>query len=211
MDWKIISYENEKFNELMQQYEAAIKIIKTKLELIDQELNFKYGHSPIHVIQYRIKSIESIKGKLKRKKLDQTVAAIKKLYDIAGIRVICNYLNDIQYIAQLLVNQDDITQIKHSNYIQYPKNNGYRSFHLIVSVPVYQKDGKINVPVEIQIRTIAMDCWASLEHELCYKNESKTNNDIKIRLKECADKMAQSDLEMQKIYLEINRPWDGNR
>lgn len=211
MDCEIISYENDKFNELMQQYDAAIKIIKTKLELIDQELNFKYGHSPIHEIQYRIKSIESIKDKLKRKNFSQTVNAIKKLYDIAGIRVICNYLNDIQYIAQLLVNQDDITQIKHSNYIQYPKNNGYRSFHLIVSVPVYQKDGKINVPVEIQIRTIAMDCWASLEHELCYKNEEKTNSDIKNRLKECADKMAQTDIEMQKIYLEINRPWDGNR
>ena len=97
--------------------------------------------------------------------------------------------------------------IKYNNYINYPKKNGYRSLHLIVTVPVYQNDLLINVPVEIQIRTIAMDCWASLEHELVYKADKKANDEIKQRLKKCAEMMEKTDLEMQKIYMELNHPW----
>ena len=125
--------------------------------------------------------------------------------------MICQYINDIQYIAQLLVLQDDVIQIKHNNYIQYPKENGYRSLHLIVSVPVYQREGMMQVPVEIQIRTIAMDCWASLEHELAYKTNFVANNDLKQRLKWCADMMAKTDEEMQKVYLELNQPWSNKK
>ena len=165
--------EQKKFQQLMQPYKAAIKIIKTKLEIIDQNLEFKYGHSPIHNIQYRIKSPKSIINKLERKKLEKNIEGIKKLNDISGLRVICNYINDIHYIAQLLILQEDVVLIKYNNYITYPKKNGYRSLHLIVTVPVYQNDLLINVPVEIQIRTIAMDCWASLEHELVYKADKK--------------------------------------
>lgn len=209
MSQKIMSIYQEQiyFEELMQPYQAAIMIIKTKLEIIDQELRFKYGHSPIHNIQSRIKSPQSILGKLERKGYSKDFKGIKKLNDIAGLRVICQYINDIQYIAQLLVLQDDVSQIKHSNYIQYPKENGYRSLHLIVSVPVYQQEGAIQVPVEIQIRTIAMDCWASLEHELAYKTNSIASMDIKRRLKRCAGMMALTDKEMQKIYQELNEPW----
>lgn len=209
MSQKIMSIYQEQiyFEELMQPYQAAIMIIKTKLEIIDQELRFKYGHSPIHNIQSRIKSPQSILGKLERKGYSKDFKGIKKLNDIAGLRVICQYINDIQYIAQLLVLQDDVSQIKHSNYIQYPKENGYRSLHLIVSVPVYQQEGAIQVPVEIQIRTIAMDCWASLEHELAYKTNLIASMDIKRRLKRCAEMMALTDKEMQKIYQELNEPW----
>lgn len=175
--------EQRHFEKLMQPYRAAIMIVKTKLEIIDQELKFKCEHSPIHNIQSRIKSPQSILDKLERKGFSKNFNNIKELNDIAGLRVICQYINDIQYIAQLLVLQDDVIQIKHNNYIQYPKENGYRSLHLIVSVPVYQREGMMQVPVEIQIRTIAMDCWASLEHELAYKTNFVANNDIKQRLK----------------------------
>ena len=199
--------EQKKFQQLMQPYKAAIKIIKTKLEIIDQNLEFKYGHSPIHNIQYRIKSPKSIINKLERKKLEKNIEGIKKLNDISGLRVICNYINDIHYIAQLLILQEDVVLIKYNNYITYPKKNGYRSLHLIVTVPVYQNDLLINVPVEIQLRTIAMDCWASLEHELVYKADKKANDEIKQRLKKCAEMMEKTDLEMQKIYMELNHPW----
>lgn len=199
--------EQRKFQQFMQPYKAAIKIIKTKLEIIDQNLEFKYGHSPIHNIQCRIKSPKSIMDKLERKKLEKNIDGLKKLNDISGLRVICNYINDIHYIAQLLILQEDIVLIKYNNYITYPKVNGYRSLHLIVTVPVYQSDLLINVPVEIQIRTIAMDCWASLEHELVYKASLKANDQIKLRLKKCADAMEKTDLEMQKIYMELNYPW----
>ena len=199
--------EQKKFQQLMQPYKAAIKIIKTKLEIIDQNLEFKYGHSPIHNIQYRIKSPKSIINKLERKKLEKNIEGIKKLNDISGLRVICNYINDIHYIAQLLILQEDVVLIKYNNYITYPKKNGYRSLHLIVTVPVYQNDLLINVPVEIQIRTIAMDCWASLEHELVYKADKKANDEIKQGLKKCAEMMEKTDLEMQKIYMELNHPW----
>ena len=199
--------EQKKFQQLMQPYKAAIKIIKTKLEIIDQNLEFKYGHSPIHNIQYRIKSPKSIINKLERKKLEKNIEGIKKLNDISGLRVICNYINDIHYIAQLLILQEDVVLIKYNNYITYPKKNGYRSLHLIVTVPVYQNDLLINVPVEIQISTIAMDCWASLEHELVYKADKKANDEIKQRLKKCAEMMEKTDLEMQKIYMELNHPW----
>lgn len=199
--------EQKKFQQLMQPYKAAIKIIKTKLEIIDQNLEFKYGHSPIHNIQYRIKSPKSIINKLERKKIEKNIEGIKKLNDISGLRVICNYINDIHYIAQLLILQEDVVLIKYNNYITYPKKNGYRSLHLIVTVPVYQNDLLINVPVEIQIRTIAMDCWASLEHELVYKADKKANDEIKQRLKKCAEMMEKTDLEIQKIYMELNHPW----
>ena len=199
--------EQKKFQQLMQPYKAAIKIKKIKLEIIDQNLEFKYGHSPIHNIQYRIKSPKSIINKLERKKLEKNIEGIKKINDISGLRVICNYINDIHYIAQLLILQEDVVLIKYNNYITYPKKNGYRSLHLIVTVPVYQNDLLINVPVEIQIRTIAMDCWASLEHELVYKADKKANEEIKQRLKKCAEMMEKTDLEMQKIYMELNHPW----
>lgn len=193
------------FDLLMQPYKAAIKIVKTKLEIIDEELKLNCQYSPIHNIQCRIKSPKSILEKLDKKGLKQNYTDMSKLNDIAGLRVICNYINDIQYIAQLLVLQDDVIQIKQSNYIQYPKNNGYRSLHLIIKVPVYQKSRIIYIPVEIQIRTIAMDCWASLEHELVYKGTKSVNISIQRRLKHCADMMAKTDIEMQKIYLELNQ------
>ena len=211
MDLKDELNDHKTFWKIMQPYRQAIKVMKMKLESIDGELKCENGYSPIHNIQSRIKSPQSILDKLERKGIGKNFNNIKELNDIAGLRVICQYINDIQYIAQLLVLQDDVIQIKHNNYIQYPKENGYRSLHLIVSVPVYQREGMMQVPVEIQIRTIAMDCWASLEHELAYKTNFVANNDIKQRLKWCADMMAKTDEEMQKVYLELNQPWSNKK
>ena len=192
---------------IMLPYKAAINIIKTKLEVLDEEMRCSIEHDPIHDIKSRIKSPASILEKLARKKQSKTLSSLYTLHDIAGLRVICHYVNDIHYVAQLLVLHEDTSLIEKRNYIQYPKANGYRSLHLIVKVPVYQKDGVIEVPVEIQIRTIAMDCWASLEHELQYKGMCKVSDDTYNRLKQCAKNMEQTDFEMQKIYQELNSQW----
>lgn len=206
-DYKKIFGNEKGYRVMMQPYRAAMNIIQTKLELLDDEMRCTMEHSPIHNIKSRVKSADSIIEKLYRKNHPISVEGMKQLQDIGGLRVICRYVDDIFYIAQLLLLHEDITLIRKSNYIQYPKPNGYRSLHLIVDVPVYQKDGMRLIPVEIQIRTIAMDMWASLEHDLHYKAENKVDEVIKLRLKKCAEDIAETDLEMQRIYQELNIKW----
>ena len=205
MNLEEIFCEYQQLHHLMYPYRCGARMIQAKLESIDDELKCEYGHSPIHTIQSRIKTPESILDKLRRKNLSQDLQGLEQLNDIAGLRVVCHYINDIQYIAQLLVLHDDITLIKKTNYIDYPKDNGYRSLHLVVKVPVHMQAETKNVPVEIQLRTIAMDCWASLEHELQYKNQRHVSTEITNKLKLCADQIAETDLQMQKIYQEINQ------
>ena len=189
----------------MQPYRQAIKVMKMKLESIDDELKCENGYSPIHNIQTRIKSPESIIDKLQRKQYPLERQSLEKLNDIAGLRVICHYINDIQYISQLLIMHDDIILVKKMNYIDYPKDTGYRSLHLVLEVPVYLKSGKMKLPVEIQMRTIAMDFWASLEHEILYKNKDQVSQDICEELQQCASRMALTDLQMQKIYQKVHK------
>ncbi|MBP8031412.1 MAG: GTP pyrophosphokinase family protein [Acetobacterium sp.] len=191
---------------LLQQqiYRAAIKEIKTKLEILDEEFQARYDHNPIHHMEYRLKSPQSIAGKMQKKGLEITAENIRKnLTDIAGVRVICNYLHDINRIANLLIRQDDITLIRKNDYINEPKKNGYRSLHLIVLVPIFLAERTESVPVEIQIRTIAMDFWASLEHQLRYKGHSDMSEGLRERLKYCAESITRLDEEMQMIYEEI--------
>lgn len=191
---------------LLQQqiYRAAIKEIKTKLEILDEEFQAKYDHNPIHHMEYRLKSPQSIAEKMQKKGLEITPENIRKnLTDIAGVRVICNYLNDINRIANLLVRQDDITLVRKNDYINEPKKNGYRSLHLIVLVPIFLAERTESVPVEIQIRPIAMDFWASLEHQLKYKGQSDMSEGLRERLKYCAESITRLDEEMQMIYEEI--------
>ena len=191
---------------LLQQqiYRAAIKEIKTKLEILDEEFQARYDHNPIHHMEYRLKSPQSIAGKMQKKGLEITAENIRKnLTDIAGVRVICNYLHDINRIANLLIRQDDITLIRNIDYINEPKKNGYRSLHLIVLVPIFLAERTESVPVEIQIRTIAMDFWASLEHQLKYKGHSDMSEGLRERLKYCAESITRLDEEMQMIYEEI--------
>lgn len=186
-------------------YQAALREVRTKLEILDDEFQARHSRNPIHHMESRIKSPESIAQKLKRKGLPFTIeAATDKLHDIAGIRVVCAYLNDVYTIADLLTSQDDITLMETRDYIQNPKPNGYRSLHLIVKVPVFLSTGKTPLPVEVQIRTIAMDFWASLEHQLRYKKSlTAVPEALNTQLCEAAEKIAALDSDMQHIHDEM--------
>ena len=190
-----------KFIELEHLYDSAIREVKTKLEILDSEFRTKYSYNPIHHIEDRLKSPESIFKKLQRQNLPFTVESVREnLFDIAGVRVICNYIEDIYQVADLLTAQDDVTLIKRKDYIANPKANGYRSLHLVIETPVYLSEQKELVNVEVQIRTIAMDFWASLEHELKYKTDTEVSAELAEQLRVCAETIAQTDLKMQQIY-----------
>ncbi len=186
-------------------YDSAIHTIETKLEIIDSEFQSNFSRNPIHNISSRLKSPESIANKLIKKGIPITAESIlSNLHDIAGVRVICHYIEDIYQIAHYLSMHDDIRIIKQKDYIQNPKPSGYRSLHLIVTVPVYLSTGKKVVPVEIQIRTIAMDFWASLEHQLRYKTKNNVPADLSEELRSLADTINSTDMRMEDIYHKIN-------
>ncbi len=192
-----IKFEN--FVAKMQIYNSAIKEIRTKLEILDDEFSIKFAHNPIHHMECRLKKPKSIIDKLEKKGRK----TVDELYDIAGVRVICNYIDDIYQIADLLTRQDDITLVRVRDYIKEPKPNGYRSLHLIVKVPIFLAEKTELVPVEIQIRTIAMDFWASLEHQLKYKTTHEISEDLRDELVECAQSIYNLDEQMQRIYKKI--------
>ena len=195
----------QQYRELMQLYDAAVREVRTKLEILDNEFRVRYARNPIHHIDTRLKSPASIAEKLQRKGLPQTLEAIEEnLTDIAGVRIVCNYLEDIYHIADLLVHQQDVELVRRRDYIQNPKESGYRSLHLVIRIPVFLSSHTELVPVEVQIRTIAMDFWASLEHQLRYKSDQETTQRLRMRLQKCAETSAMLDLEMQNIYREIN-------
>lgn len=188
-----------------QLYEAGIKEIRTKLEILDSEFKVKYDHNPIHHIESRLKKPESIIKKAIDKDVTLTEKEIMRhIHDIAGIRVICNYIDDVYVVAQLLINQDDIKLIKIKDYIQNPKNNGYRSLHLVLEVPIFLAEGVQPIHVEVQLRTIAMDFWASLEHKLKYKTDNNVPEDIKKELIQCAMSISELDYKMQSIHNRLN-------
>jgi len=191
--------------EMQQLYRSAIREVSTKLEILNDEFVVRYAHNPIHYIQSRLKSVPSLIGKLKRRGLDINVEnARANIMDIAGIRVICCYVDDIYRIAEMLLQQNDLTLITTKDYIQKPKENGYRSLHLVVSVPVFLSDRTVPTPVEIQIRTMAMDFWASLEHHLRYKTQNNISEEASARLKHCAEQSALLDMEMQELFRMTN-------
>ena len=195
----------QQYRELMQLYDAAAREIRTKLEILDSEFKIRYARNPIHHIDTRLKSPASIAEKLSRKGLPQTLEAIEQnLTDIAGVRIVCNYLEDIYHIADLLLRQQDVELVRRRDYIQNPKESGYRSLHLVIRVPVFLSSHTELVPVEVQIRTIAMDFWASLEHQLRYKSDHETTHRLRQRLQKLAETSALLDKEMQEIHLEIN-------
>ena len=182
------------FLELEHLYDSAIELVKAQLNIFDNEFSMRFQRNPIHNIESRIKTPQSIVGKLQRKEMPVTPeSARNNLTDIAGVRVICCYIDDIYAIADLLTD--------HS-----AKPNGYRSFHMILDVPVYMSNGKEIAPVEIQIRTIAMDFWASLEHQLRYKStgDSKIAESLTGELKDCSETIADIDQKMQDMFKKIN-------
>lgn len=185
-------------------YESAIEVVKTYLGILDNEFNIKFQRNPIHNIESRLKSADSMMNKLKRKGIPFTPEnAGKNLLDIAGIRVTCYYINDIYVLAEMLARRDDFVVLKQKDYIKNPKPSGYRSYHLVLNVPVHLSTKKQYAPVEIQIRTIAMDFWASLEHQLKYKPSAEISPDISEELRQCAERIAETDYQMQKIYTQV--------
>ena len=194
--------ELQKFRCLMMQYECAMLEVKTKLDVLNTELSVQNSRNPIESIKCRIKEPDSIMKKMKRQEIPFSVDNIEKnLNDIAGVRVICSFPDDIYELAESFLRQDDITLIERKDYIKNPKESGYRSLHLIVQVPIFLQNTKKLVYVEVQFRTIAMDFWASLEHKLQYKKnipESQAKF-LKDELYDCAQQSAALDNRMQNI------------
>lgn len=197
--------ETESFHRLMMEYQGAIMEIETRLKVLNAEFSQEYKRNPFESIKSRLKSPESIYEKLERKGYPVTVESIREnLNDVAGIRVICSFPDDIYRLADLLIQQDDIILQRRKDYIQNPKANGYRSLHLIIGVPVYLSREKKYMMAEVQFRTIAMDFWASLEHKLKYKKVVDNTDEIVRQLKICADSIEELDYQMQKIRNQID-------
>lgn len=193
------------FQKFMMMYNCAIKEVRTKFEVLNDELSVSSNRNPIQMIKSRIKSPFSIMEKLERRNFEMSMDSIlTNLNDVAGVRIICSFINDIYDIAQMFSSQDDITVLEIKDYIKSPKQNGYRSYHMIVEVPVFFTDCKKNLKVEVQLRTIAMDFWASLEHSMKYKKDVKDADNIMQELKECAESIAKTDIQMQEINEKIN-------
>lgn len=196
----------EEYGQLMTRYNCAIREIRTKFEVLNDELSIRSNRNPIHAIHTRIKSPRSILEKLQRKDMDFSIENMKnELSDIAGVRIICDFVDDIYEIADMLLKQDDIRLISYKDYLREPKSNGYRSYHMIVEVPVFFSEGKEMLKVEVQLRTIAMDFWASLEHELKYKKDiaPEVSSSISSQLLDCANTIAEMDSKMQDIKNQI--------
>lgn len=192
------------YQELLMRYTCAMKEIRTKFEVLNTEYNVRFRRNPIVSINTRLKQTASIVGKLDRLGVEFSPEAVEQhLNDVAGVRVICSYLDDVYSIAQALTKQDDVRLLRIKDYIQEPKENGYRSLHLIVSVPVFFAEMPLDVKVEVQIRTVAMDYWAELEHQLRYKQEIPNEDEIVRELTDCAKKTAEIDAQMLAIRKKI--------
>ncbi len=192
--------QDKEFQELMMYNRCAIREIETKLRVLDEEFSISTDRNPIQTIKSRVKKPLSIVEKLQLRGFDVTVENMQReLTDIAGVRVICSFVEDIYKLAEMLLGQDDIKVVLVKDYIRNPKENGYRSLHLILEIPIYLSNEKKMMTVEVQFRTIAMDFWASLEHQLKYKKRIDNPEEIARELKQCADVIAAVDTHMQEI------------
>lgn len=200
----------EAFNKLMMEYRSAVMEVETRLKVLNAMFSEEYKRNPFESIKSRLKKPESIYKKLVNKDMPVTVENIKEyVADVAGLRVICSFPDDIYRLAELLLKQDDIILLKEKDYIKTPKGNGYRSLHLILSVPIFLPDEKKYMKVEVQFRTIAMDFWASLEHKLKYKKDIDNTEEIEKQLKACADSIEALDYQMQEIRDKIDYSGGG--
>lgn len=194
----------EEWNRCLLLYDAALKEINTKLEILNNEFKLAHQYNPIEHISSRVKSVQSIAKKMRHKGLELSIENIvEHLNDVAGIRIICSFTSDIYRIADLIKRQNDIKVLKVKDYIMTPKPNGYMSYHMIVSIPIFLSHEVVETKVEIQIRTIAMDFWASLEHKIYYKFEGNAPARIRQELKECAEMVSFLDQKMLKINEEV--------
>ena len=190
---------------MMNLYDSAVRSLKLKFEVLNNEFSVLYARNPIHHIESRLKSPDSIIAKLIKKGYPVTIESAKKnVNDIAGVRVVCHYIDDVYSVADMLLRQTDLEIVKRQDYIKTPNYNGYRSLHLDIKVPVYLSDRTEYVIAEVQIRTVAMDFWASLEHDIRYKaDKSKLPLGINEEMLECSNKIAEIDEKMQDMYKRI--------
>ena len=196
------------YKKLMSFYKCASMEIETKFRVLNEELSLESEHNPIEAIETRIKSIDSLVRKMNRKEIPLTISAIEEnIFDIAGVRVICSFPEDIYFLEECLLKQDDVKLIERKDYIKNPKESGYRSLHLIVEVPIFLQDEKRPMKVEVQLRTIAMDFWASLEHKLRYKKdlEPELLHKLQQELIDCSNESAKLDLRMEAIRKQIEK------
>lgn len=197
--------EVESWEEVILIYRSALKQISTKLEILNDEFQHVHRYNPIEHIKSRLKTSESIVKKLRRQGHESTIHnMVQYVNDIAGIRVICSFTSDIYRIAEMITNQGDIKVISVKDYLVNPKPSGYKSYHMLVSVPVYLSDRIVDTKVEIQIRTVAMDFWASLEHKIHYKFEGKVPEGIENELIECARMVSELDAKMLLLNDEVS-------
>ena len=190
----------DQWTSLMFLYSSALKEINVKIEILNNEFVHIYNYNPIEHIKSRLKTPESIVKKLKRYNYDVTMENMtEKLSDIAGIRIICSFTSDIYQIADMISRQSDVTVLYVKDYIRNPKPNGYKSYHMVVTIPIYLSDGSVETKVEIQIRTVAMDFWASLEHKIYYKFEGHAPAYLQQELKACADMVDMLDAKMYSL------------
>ena len=185
-------------------YNSALKEVGTKLEILNDEFRHIHNYNPIEYIKSRIKTAESIVKKLKRNHYESTIEnMVSHVNDIAGIRLVCSFTSDIYRLAEMIGRQNDLTVVSVKDYIKNPKDSGYKSYHMLVTVPVYLSDRIADTKVEIQIRTVAMDFWASLEHKIHYKFEGNAPEHIKEQLVECAQMVSALDARMMSLNEEI--------
>ena len=188
-------------------YSAAIREVSTKLDVLGDDFRMKHSYVPIHHMQSRLKSFESLMDKAERYGIEDPIHNLDtvraEVFDIAGIRVVCNYREDIYTMSELLLKQSDVDLIKIKDYCKNPKPSGYRSLHVVISIPVFLVNSKTTVPVEIQFRSIAMDTWASLEHEVKYKNKGALTEDIQKQLTQCAKTLSDVDEQMERIRHQV--------
>ena len=190
----------QKYNRLMAYYRCAMMEVETKFNVLNEEFSLRYDRNPINGIKSRLKRLDSIQEKLHRKQLPFDMQTIEThIHDVAGIRVVCAFVEDVYLLAEALLKQDDVTLVEKKDYIANPKPNGYRSLHLIVTVPIFLEHEKRVMQVEIQLRTIAMDFWASLEHQLRYKKDFVFTEEMAQELRDCAQLSAQVDLRMDSL------------
>lgn len=201
---KWVREHSSNMTNLMAYYKCAIMEVETKLNVLNEEFSLLHDRNPINAIKTRLKSIISITEKLERNGLSLSAENIEEyLNDVAGIRVICSFTDDVYIIANALLSQDDITLIQKKDYIAHPKENGYRSLHLLVEVPIFLANEKKIMKVEVQLRTIAMDVWASLEHQLRYKKDFDVSEEMADELKKCADLSSELDYRMDRLRRKV--------
>ncbi len=202
---KWLKEKSKNYIKLMSYYKCAMMEIETKFNVLNEEFSLEFERNPVSNIKSRLKRPDSIIDKIDRKGFPKSLQSIEEnIYDVAGVRVVCSFCDDVYMLADALLKQDDIQLVAKKDYIKNPKPNGYRSLHLIVAIPIFLANEKRMMKVEIQLRTIAMDFWASLEHQMKYKKDNALTAEMEAELKKLAEDNTMLDMRMQKLRMSID-------